>query len=226
MDGYAATWRLYHYDQGRWISPDPAGLSAVDPSNPQTWNRYAYVAGNPLGNVDPSGLLAYCPYGVNYNTSPPSCLPPPTSPCYSAATGAAPPGCGGGAPANSGYGAPGGQGGTAGGGSTAPNNGQQKVSNQIAAVNNCTSQANAAMNAGPSVAPTTQNIIDGIVAATYTVASGGATSVWSVVGNFFKGASIRSVGHAAQNGLTFLTSYHGCLTASGQGSPYNPYSPE
>ena len=122
MDGYAATWRLYHYDQGRWISPDPAGLSAVDPSNPQTWNRYAYVAGNPLGNVDPSGLLAYCPYGVNYNTSPPSCLPPPTSPCYSAATGAAPPGCGGGAPANSGYGAPGGQGGTAGGGRTAPNN--------------------------------------------------------------------------------------------------------
>ena len=55
MDGYAATWRLYHYDQGRWISPDPAGLSAVDPSNPQTWNGYAYVAGNPLGNVDPSG---------------------------------------------------------------------------------------------------------------------------------------------------------------------------
>jgi RHS repeat-associated protein len=56
MDGYAATWRLYHYDQGRWISPDPAGLSAVDPSNPQTWNRYAYVAGNPLNNTDPSGL--------------------------------------------------------------------------------------------------------------------------------------------------------------------------
>ena len=38
-DGYAATWRLYHYDQNRWISPDPAGLSAVDPSDPQTWNR-------------------------------------------------------------------------------------------------------------------------------------------------------------------------------------------
>ena len=28
---------------GRWLSPDPAGLSAVDPSNPQSWNRYVYV---------------------------------------------------------------------------------------------------------------------------------------------------------------------------------------
>ena len=29
--------------QGRWLSPDPAGLSAANPSDPQTWNRYAYV---------------------------------------------------------------------------------------------------------------------------------------------------------------------------------------
>jgi RHS repeat-associated protein len=41
---------------GRWISPDPAGLGAVDPTNPQTWNRYAYVAGNPLSFIDPTGL--------------------------------------------------------------------------------------------------------------------------------------------------------------------------
>lgn len=41
---------------GRWISPDPAGLAAVDPSNPQIWNRYAYVANNPLSSVDPLGL--------------------------------------------------------------------------------------------------------------------------------------------------------------------------
>ena len=57
-DGYAGTWRLYHYDQNRWISPDPAGLSAVDPSDPQTWNRYSYARGNPLGNTDPSGLCS------------------------------------------------------------------------------------------------------------------------------------------------------------------------
>jgi len=41
---------------GRWISPDPAGLGAVDPTNPQTWNRYAYVRNNPTGLVDPRGL--------------------------------------------------------------------------------------------------------------------------------------------------------------------------
>jgi len=48
--------REYHPTQGRWIRPDPAGLAAVDPSNPQTWNRYAYVANNPLSATDPLGL--------------------------------------------------------------------------------------------------------------------------------------------------------------------------
>ena len=43
--------------QGRWPSPDPAGIAAVDPSNPQTWNRYAYVANNPLAITDPTGLI-------------------------------------------------------------------------------------------------------------------------------------------------------------------------
>ncbi len=48
--------RRYHPVQGRWISPDPAGLAAVDITNPQTWNRYAYVANKPLNAVDPPGL--------------------------------------------------------------------------------------------------------------------------------------------------------------------------
>ncbi len=60
MDGYAGTWRLYHYDQGRWVSPDPAGLSAADPTNPQSWNRYAYVLNNPLSGMDTSGLDGNC----------------------------------------------------------------------------------------------------------------------------------------------------------------------
>ena len=42
--------------QGRWLVPDPAGLAAVDITNPQTWNRYAYVGNNPLSTVDPLGL--------------------------------------------------------------------------------------------------------------------------------------------------------------------------
>ncbi len=52
--------RELHSTQGRWISPDPAGLGAVDPTNPQTWNRYAYVLNNPLALVDPSGLYNDC----------------------------------------------------------------------------------------------------------------------------------------------------------------------
>jgi RHS repeat-associated protein len=32
------------------------GLAAVDLTNPQTWNRYAYVGNDPLSNVDPLGL--------------------------------------------------------------------------------------------------------------------------------------------------------------------------
>lgn len=48
--------RKYHSWQGRWLSPDPAGLAAVSPANPQSWNRYAYVVNNPLGYTDPLGL--------------------------------------------------------------------------------------------------------------------------------------------------------------------------
>jgi RHS repeat-associated protein len=48
--------RQYPSSQGRWLSPDPAGLGAADPTNPQSWNRYAYVLNNPLSNIDPLGL--------------------------------------------------------------------------------------------------------------------------------------------------------------------------
>jgi RHS repeat-associated protein len=51
--------REYSY-QGRWSFPDPAGLAAVNPANPQSWNRYAYVMSNPLNSVDPLGL-SDCP---------------------------------------------------------------------------------------------------------------------------------------------------------------------
>ncbi len=43
--------------------PDPAGLTAVDITNPQTWNRYAYVGNDPLDYFDPDGL-AECTLNV------------------------------------------------------------------------------------------------------------------------------------------------------------------
>jgi len=48
--------RQYRSSQGRWLSPDPAGIGAVDPSDPQSWNRYAYVRNSPLDHTDPEGL--------------------------------------------------------------------------------------------------------------------------------------------------------------------------
>lgn len=53
---YDFLFRKYNAVQGRWISPDPSGLGAVDPTNPQSWNRYAYVLNNPLSYTDPLGL--------------------------------------------------------------------------------------------------------------------------------------------------------------------------
>ncbi len=53
--------------QGRWPSPDPAGLAAVDPTDPQTWNRYTYVRNSPLELIDPLGLC-----GDNHPCPPPS----------------------------------------------------------------------------------------------------------------------------------------------------------
>jgi len=57
-DLYDFLYREYHPTQGRWIQPDPAGLSAVDPTNPQSWNRYGYVANSPLASADENGLCS------------------------------------------------------------------------------------------------------------------------------------------------------------------------
>ncbi len=41
----------------RWLSPDPAGLAAVNPADPQSWDAYAYVGNQPLALTDPLGLV-------------------------------------------------------------------------------------------------------------------------------------------------------------------------
>ena len=56
---YDFMFRKYNPVHGRWISPDPAGMAAVDPMNPQSWNRYAYVLNSPESYTDPLGLCAF-----------------------------------------------------------------------------------------------------------------------------------------------------------------------
>jgi len=44
---------------GRFMTPDPyqASRAGGDLSNPQSWNRYAYVRGDPINYYDPRGLF-------------------------------------------------------------------------------------------------------------------------------------------------------------------------
>jgi len=46
--------RQYNSGLGRWLTPDPENAGA-DPSDPQTWNAYAYVRNNPTTLTDPTG---------------------------------------------------------------------------------------------------------------------------------------------------------------------------
>ncbi|MEO8649469.1 MAG: RHS repeat-associated core domain-containing protein [Acidobacteriota bacterium] len=46
--------RMYNPMHGRFTAVDPLLASGM-PGNPQTWNRYPYVLGNPLRLVDPTG---------------------------------------------------------------------------------------------------------------------------------------------------------------------------
>ncbi len=50
-----ATFRQFSSIQGRWLSPDPY-MGSYDLTDPQTFNRYAYVLNNPPSLFDPLGL--------------------------------------------------------------------------------------------------------------------------------------------------------------------------
>jgi len=53
---YDFLFRKHDPSAGRWLSPDPYDWNAVDITNPQTLNRYAYVANMPMNFIDPLGL--------------------------------------------------------------------------------------------------------------------------------------------------------------------------
>jgi RHS repeat-associated protein len=51
--------RHYNRRLGRFLQPDPLGPAAMQPGEPASNNLYAYVAGDPVNAVDPSGLLCF-----------------------------------------------------------------------------------------------------------------------------------------------------------------------
>jgi RHS repeat-associated protein len=110
--------RMYSYGKGRWMTPDPAGLAAGDPSNPESLNRYAYVMNNPTTLTDPSGLISAVgcdPFtGIGCEGCDPwtgEC-PPPTGPFFPVGGGGGE--GGGGGSGGGGGGVGGGAGGTGG----------------------------------------------------------------------------------------------------------------
>ncbi len=47
--------RYYGSGTGRFLTADPAGLAIATPASPASWNRYAYVASDPVNFADPGG---------------------------------------------------------------------------------------------------------------------------------------------------------------------------
>jgi RHS repeat-associated protein len=61
-----AQFRNYSFYQGRWLAPDPYDGS-YDATNPQSFNRYAYVLNNPISFIDPTGQDCYTLYGDTWS---------------------------------------------------------------------------------------------------------------------------------------------------------------
>ncbi len=89
--------RYYSATSGGFWSPDPGGMKTANSGNPTTWNRYEYVAGDPINAIDPRGTdLEYIAGAIDCtdNFSEEACGDPCNNPDYIA--GYVPsPGCGG-----------------------------------------------------------------------------------------------------------------------------------
>jgi len=53
--------RYYNANQGAFWTPDPGGIKTANSSDPTSWNRYAYALGDPIGSLDPTGMIACDP---------------------------------------------------------------------------------------------------------------------------------------------------------------------
>ena len=63
-DGFGqdyAQQRYYNANQGAFWTPDPGGIKTANSSDPTSWNRYAYALGDPIGSLDPTGMIACDP---------------------------------------------------------------------------------------------------------------------------------------------------------------------
>jgi RHS repeat-associated protein len=65
LDLYSLRARWYNQGTGRFLTMDTYPLNAHHPSE---WNRYGYVANNPVNAVDPSGLSSINTYGLRLQT--------------------------------------------------------------------------------------------------------------------------------------------------------------
>ena len=63
--------RYYDGGLGRFWTVDPGGIFTADPGDPTSWNRYAYVGGDPVNYHDPTGLWRQIPVPDPYTVPPP-----------------------------------------------------------------------------------------------------------------------------------------------------------
>ncbi len=61
--------RAYDPANGRFIGLDPFAGNMQDP---QSLHKYAYVHGDPLGSIDPTGLAEFTVAGITVNISLPT----------------------------------------------------------------------------------------------------------------------------------------------------------
>ncbi|HLH43877.1 MAG TPA: RHS repeat-associated core domain-containing protein, partial [Bryobacteraceae bacterium] len=64
--------RYYQPGMGRFLTADPYMANnggSGEPSDPGSWNRFAYVGGDPVNLTDPDGRFAHCPDGTHSNGS-------------------------------------------------------------------------------------------------------------------------------------------------------------